>query len=111
MSHWNAADEISAQELKLRLEKGDRLVLLDVRQKWETDICRIAGSMHIPAGEIDRRLGEISPESEIVVYCHHGVRSAAAARHLRQRGFGRVWNLAGGIASWAKAIDLAMPQY
>ena len=103
--------EITPQELKLRLERGDRLVLLDVRQKWETDICRLAGAAHIPAGEIDRRADELSPESEIVVYCHHGVRSAAAAHHLRRRGFGRVWNLAGGIDSWARAIDPEMPRY
>src|SRR2546426_8314164 len=71
-------------------------MLLDVREDWETKLCRLPNAMHIPIEEIEVRIDELDPEEELVVYCHQGVRSAAVAEYLRQRGFKNVKNLAGG---------------
>ena len=104
-------DEISPQALKERLDRGDRPVLLDVRQDWETKLCRLDNSVHIPIEEIEFRTEELNPEDDIVVYCHQGVRSAAVANYLRQLGFKRAVNLAGGLDSWARAVDPSMRRY
>jgi adenylyltransferase/sulfurtransferase len=104
-------DEISPQELKARLDRGDRPVLLDVRQDWETKLCRLDDAVHIPIEEIEFRAEELNPDDEIVVYCHQGVRSAAVAAYLRESGFAKVTNLAGGLDHWARTIDRAMRRY
>ena len=104
-------DEMSATELKSRLEAGHPPVLLDVRQDWETKLCRLENSIHIPIEEIALRTEELSPESEIVVYCHQGVRSAAVAEYLRSLGFSNAKNLAGGLDSWARSVDPSMRRY
>ena len=104
-------DEISPQALKERLDRGDRPVLLDVRQDWETKLCRLDNAVHIPIEEIEFRTEELNPEDDIVVYCHQGVRSAAVANYLRQLGFKRAVNLAGGLDSWARAVDPSMRRY
>src|SRR3990172_5659717 len=89
-------DQITPQELKARLDRNDRRCLLDVRQVWETRLCRLDNAVHIPIEEIEVRTDELNSEDEIVVYCHQGVRSAAVAAYLRQLGFTKVKNLAGG---------------
>jgi rhodanese-related sulfurtransferase len=104
-------DEISPQELKARLDRGDRPVLLDVRQDWETKLARLANAVHIPIEEIEFRTEELNSADEIVVYCHQGVRSAAVAAYLREHGFARAVNLAGGLDQWARTIDPAMRRY
>ena len=103
--------EITPQELKTRLERDDRPLLLDVRQDWETKLCRLANAVHIPIEEIEFRTGELDPNDEIVVYCHQGVRSAAVADYLRQLGFRDVKNLSGGLDAWARAVDPTMRRY
>jgi adenylyltransferase/sulfurtransferase len=103
--------EISAKDLKTRLDSGQRPVLLDVRQDWETKLCRLDNSVHIPIEEIELRTEELDPKTEIVVYCHQGVRSAAVAEYLRGLGFPDVKNLAGGLDFWARTIDPAMRRY
>ena len=103
--------EITAAELKARLDRSDRPLLLDVRQDWETRLCRLPDAVHIPIEEIELRTEELSPEDEIVVYCHQGVRSAAVAGYLRQLGFKDVKNLAGGLDAWARAVDPTMRRY
>ena len=103
--------EITPRELKARLNRGDRLVLLDVRQDWETRICQIDGSLNIPLDQLGSRMAELGAGEEIVVYCHHGMRSLAAAGALSKRGFKKVLNLTGGIAAWAHEVDPAMNQY
>jgi adenylyltransferase/sulfurtransferase len=104
--------EITPQELKARLERNERPVLLDVRQDWETRLCRLENSVHIPIEEIELRTDELDPEDDIVVYCHQGVRSAAVAQYLReQHGFKNVKNLAGGLDLWARTIDPTMRRY
>jgi pimeloyl-ACP methyl ester carboxylesterase len=103
--------EISPQELKGRLAGAPRPLLLDVRQDWETRLCRLENSVHIPIEEIEMRTEELNPGDEIVVYCHQGVRSAAVAEYLRQLGFNDVKNLAGGLDHWARAVDPGMRRY
>ena len=102
--------DISPQDLKAKLDRHDSLVLLDVREDWETALCRLENATHIPIEEIEFRTTELDPADEIVVYCHHGVRSAAVANFLRQQGFKAV-NLAGGLDSWASSIDRTMRRY
>ena len=104
-------DEISAQELQARLAGTDRPLLLDVRQDWETRLCRLENAVHIPIEEIEMRADELSADDEIVVYCHQGVRSAAVAEYLRQRGFKNVKNLRGGLDFWARTVDTSMRRY
>lgn len=102
--------DISPQDLKTRLDRKDPLVLLDVREDWETALCRLENATHIPIEEIEFRTTELDAADEIVVYCHHGVRSAAVANFLRQQGF-KAMNLAGGLDQWAHAIDRTMRRY
>jgi rhodanese-related sulfurtransferase len=104
-------DEISPQELKARLDRGDRPVLVDVRQDWETKLCRLDNAVHIPIEEIELRTEELNPADEIVVYCHQGVRSAAVAAYLRELGFAKAANLAGGLDLWARTVDPSMRRY
>ncbi|HUI27821.1 MAG TPA: rhodanese-like domain-containing protein [Candidatus Kryptonia bacterium] len=103
--------QISPRELKQRIERGDHLVVLDVREPEEWALARLAVAVHIPMGEIAGRLHEIDPDQEIVVVCHHGIRSAQVASFLAQRDFPRVLNLAGGIDSWSLTVDPSVPRY
>jgi adenylyltransferase/sulfurtransferase len=104
-------NEMTPKELQARLGESQPPVLLDVRQDWETKLCRLENSIHIPIEEIELRTEELNPESEIVVYCHQGVRSAAVAEYLRSLGFSSVRNLAGGLDSWARSVDPSMRRY
>jgi len=104
-------NEITPQELKARLDRSDRPLLLDVRQEWETRLCRLDNAVHIPIEEIELRTEELDPTDEIVVYCHQGVRSAAVAEYLRSLGFKNVKNLAGGLDAWARSVDSGMRRY
>jgi len=102
--------EISAVELKARLDRSDRLVVLDVREPQEYQINRIDGSVLIPLGELGQRYGELDPSVEIVAQCKSGVRSAKAADFLREKGY-RVKNLKGGILDWIDKVDPSQPKY
>ena len=103
--------EISPQELKGRLDRHEPIVLLDVRDPWETALVRLDNAVHIPMDEIEMRADELDAREETVVYCHHGVRSAAVAEYLRSIGFARVMNLAGGVDEWARTVDRSMKRY
>jgi len=106
--------ETTVEELKARLDRGDRVWLLDVREKPEWDIARIQGATLIPLGELPRRLSEIpqGPDApDIVVYCKMGARSARAADLLREKGFPRVKNLKSGILAWSDRIDPRVRKY
>ena len=103
--------EMTPNELKARLDSGRPPILLDVRQDWETKLCRLENAVHIPIEEIELRTEELDPKTEIVVYCHKGVRSAAVAEYLRSLGFTDVKNLAGGVDFWAGTIDPNMRRY
>jgi len=104
-------DDISVEDLRSRLDQKRPIVLLDVREEWETRLCRLENSTHIPIEEIEFRTAELDPQDEIVVYCHHGVRSAAVAGYLRGIGFSKARNLAGGLDHWAQTIDRSMARY
>lgn len=102
---------ILPSELKQMMNAGRDFVLLDVREIWEYQLVHIEGAVSIPLGELPRRSRELSPVDEIVVYCHHGMRSLDAAYLLQQLGFKSVLSVAGGIDRWAKEIDPDMQRY
>src|SRR6202451_3014062 len=102
--------EIQVEELKRRLDAGDDLFVLDVREPHEYQICHINGHL-IPLGDLPRRVNELDSSREIVAHCRSGVRSAKAVAFLQQAGFKKVHNLAGGILAWADRVDPRMPKY
>lgn len=112
MDH-SAVPEITATELKRRLDAGEPLAIVDVREPWEWEIGNLAsrGARLIPLGELEERLGEIDPAGEMVLQCRSGARSADALRFLRERGFRRLHNLRGGILAWADEVDPTLPRY
>jgi rhodanese-related sulfurtransferase len=101
---------MSAPQLAAHLEKASPL-LLDVREPWEFDICSIEGSVNIPMGQLPQRLQELPSDREIVVICHHGIRSQQVIHYLRQQTLDRLVNLDGGVDAWARSVDLEMPVY
>lgn len=103
--------EIVPRDLKTRLDQGEPIMLLDVREPEEVAIVHLPGAVHIPMGDIPGRLHELDPDKEIVVYCHHGVRSMRVAMFLAQRDFAQVKNLAGGIDAWALDVAPGMTRY
>ena len=102
--------EIRPEELKRRLDNGEDILVLDVREPHEYEICHLRGHL-IPLGDLPRRVHELDSSREIVAYCKIGVRSAKAVEFLRSMGFRRVRNLTGGIDAWAQQIDSTMPRY
>ena len=107
----NAIPAITVEELKAKRDRGDSLTLVDVREPHEWAISDLKGSVKIPLATLPQRLEELSPESEIVVYCRTGGRSGNAVQFLRQRGYGKAINLTGGINHWAERIDPSLPKY
>jgi rhodanese-related sulfurtransferase len=103
--------EIEGRELNERLKRGERPMILDVREPEEVAIASFPGAIHVPMGEIPSRLAELDPEAEWVVVCHHGMRSANVAMYLVRNGFDRVANLIGGIEEWALTVDPSTPRY
>ena len=101
---------MTAPELATHLQTASPL-LLDVREPWEFDICAIDGSVNIPMGQIPQRLDELPTSAEIVVICHHGVRSQQVIWFLRNQSLGDLVNLEGGVDAWARSVDPAMPVY
>ena len=106
-------EQLTPTQLKAWLEDASRTppLLLDVREPWELDICRIAGSTPIPMRTVPLRVDELNRDHHTVVICHHGARSFQVAMFLEQQGFAHVFNLSGGVAEWARQADPAMPQY
>ena len=102
---------ISPKELKIRLDKGDKLVLVDVREEWEYSLAKLDGSILIPLGTLPQSLTKLNRDSEIVAICHHGMRSADATNFLIQQGFTNVKNLVGGIDAWSTQVDGTVPRY
>ncbi|HEU4385476.1 MAG TPA: molybdopterin-synthase adenylyltransferase MoeB [Anaeromyxobacteraceae bacterium] len=102
--------EVQVEELKRRLDAGEDVVILDVREAHEYQICNLGGLL-IPLGELPRRVHELDTSREMVVHCRTGPRSAKAVAFLRQAGFRKVRNLTGGISAWAERVDRSMPRY
>jgi len=110
--------EISVPDLQEQLKKSvsnpstESFYLLDVREPWEVELCRLPGAHSIPMGDIPSRAHqELDPDARIVVYCHHGVRSLNVVFWLREQGFERAQSLAGGIEDWARIADPSMARY
>jgi rhodanese-related sulfurtransferase len=104
--------EITATELKKRLDAGDEIQLIDVRQPDEYAFAKIEGAKLIPLGEVLNRMDEIDPDKETVVHCKMGGRSAKAIEVLERSGFkGKLTNLAGGITAWSNEVDPKVPKY
>jgi adenylyltransferase/sulfurtransferase len=105
-------EEITATELKRRLERGDDTQIIDVREPNEYEIARLENSKLIPLGQVVNRMGEIDETRETIVHCKGGVRSARAIEALKRAGFaGRLINLKGGITSWSNDVDPSVPKY
>ena len=103
--------DMTALQLATRLQRGDRLRLVDVREPHELAISHLEGAVNLPIGSLARHLSELDSAEEIVVFCKTGNRSARALELLRSAGFRKVWNLRGGINSWARDVDPKMPVY
>src|SRR5437764_8220576 len=97
-------------ELNQRLDRGEGLCVVDVREPHEYQICNLGGHL-IPLGDLPIRVSELDTSKEIVAHCRSGVRSARAVNFLRQAGFKKVHNLAGGILAWTDRVDPTMPKY
>src|ERR1039457_3068013 len=102
---------IEPAALRARLDRGDRVFILDVREPAEIAVAPFPGARHIPMGDIPSRLTELEPDRETVVVCHHGIRSAQVAMYLARMGFERGYNLVGGIDAWASSVAPDVPRY
>ena len=105
--------EITPTELRARLDRGDRVTIVDVREPWEWEIGNLGahGARLVPLNELPSRMDELNPEDELVMQCRSGARSARAAEFLRGQGFERVHNLEGGILRWSDEVDPSIPKY
>ena len=107
-----AMPEITAGELKQKLDSGEDVQIVDVREPNEVSIARIPNSIHIPLAQVINRMSEIDPNRETVVHCKMGGRSARAIQALKQAGFtGKLANLKGGITAWSNEVDPSVPKY
>ena len=105
------SEEITVKELKARMDRGEDLTVIDVREPYEYAIARIPGTKLIPLGQIEERAGELDPNTDIILQCRSGKRSADALNRLKARGFTRLKNLVGGITAWSDEIDPSVPKY
>jgi adenylyltransferase/sulfurtransferase len=103
--------EVTAPELRRRLERGDDLALIDVREPHEVEIARLPGAEVIPLGSLPERMGELDSSRDLVLFCHHGVRSMRALETLHRAGFRKLRSLQGGIDAWSREVDPAVPRY
>lgn len=103
--------DLTPAQLDRRLAEPEAPLLLDVREPWEFDYCRIEGSVLVPMGTIPSEYHHLDPARETVVICHHGVRSRQVAHFLERVGFDNIFNLAGGVDAWAREVDVHMQTY
>jgi rhodanese-related sulfurtransferase len=103
--------EITPAEMKERLDRGENFLLVDVREPWEHELCRIEGAKLIPMGSIPANLQALDVDEDVVCYCHHGMRSMDVTVWLRGQGVQRAKSLAGGIERWSLEIDQRVPRY
>ncbi|NUQ01990.1 MAG: ThiF family adenylyltransferase, partial [Armatimonadetes bacterium] len=103
--------EIEAPELAEQLQRDAPPVLVDVREEWEWELCRLEGAVHLPLSTVESRAAELPRDRPLVTYCHGGVRSLKALEKLRRAGFQNVRSLAGGIDAWSRLVDPRVPRY
>ena len=108
-----SVEQISVTQLKAWLDDmaSDKPVLLDVREPQEFAHCHIEGAQLMPMNTVPAQVQALDADRPTVVICHHGMRSAQVAMYLQQQGFGKLFNLSGGVAAWAAQVDSAMPTY
>ena len=104
--------EISVEDVKGKMDEGDSVTLLDVREPWEFETARISGAKLMPMGDVPSRAHqELDPDDHIIVMCHHGVRSMNVTVWLRQQGFENAQSMRGGIDAWSRRVDEKVPKY
>jgi len=103
--------EITTAELKKRLDAGEKVLLIDVREPWEYQVCRIEGAKLIPMRTIPANLQSLDVDEAVICYCHHGMRSLDVAVWLQKQGVESARSLAGGIDKWSAEIDPKVPRY
>jgi len=103
--------EIKPADVKARLDRGEKLVLIDVREPWEYELCRLEGAKLVPLGSLAASLNTLPDVDEVICYCHHGMRSMDAAVWLRFQGIEKAKSLAGGIERWSVEVDPKVPRY
>jgi rhodanese-related sulfurtransferase len=104
--------QITVEDVKAAIDKGETFTLVDVREPWEHELARIGGSKLIPMGDIPARVHqELDPDERIIAYCHRGVRSLNVVNWLRQQGFEKAQSMSGGIDRWSRVIDPKVPTY
>jgi rhodanese-related sulfurtransferase len=103
--------EITPGDVKARLDRGEKLILVDVREQWEYELCRIEGARLVPLGALAASLQTLPDVEEVICYCHHGMRSLDAAAWLRFQGIEKAKSMAGGIERWSLEIDPNIPRY
>jgi rhodanese-related sulfurtransferase len=104
-------ESISPVELAERFSKGEQVNLIDVREPLEYEIARVEGAKLLPLSQFNEWINDLKPEEEIIVMCHHGIRSANLCMFLVRNGFEKVFNLDGGIDLWSKEVDANIPRY
>lgn len=108
---WSGGEEVSPAQVASRLARGDRVSFLDVREPYEWGIARLPDARLVPLNSLPNALASLDRTADLVVYCHHGTRSAAAVAWLRDQGFTRASNLAGGIDRWSLEVDPSLRRY
>ena len=103
--------EISVHDLKRLIDGGAAGAVVDVREVWEHETCRIPGSVLMPLSNFAKHVADLDPAQPIYLYCHHGARSLQAAMWLRRNGFAKAASVKGGIDAWSLEIDPATPRY
>jgi adenylyltransferase/sulfurtransferase len=103
--------QITPVDVKTRLDRGEKLLLVDVREPWEYELCRIEGAKLIPMGSVPANLQALDTDEDVICYCHHGVRSLDVAVWLRGQGVEGAKSLAGGIERWSVEVDPQVPRY
>jgi rhodanese-related sulfurtransferase len=104
--------EITPEDVKAKFDRGESFTLLDVREPWEFEVARIAEAKLMPMGDVPARAHqELDPDEDIVVVCHHGVRSLNVTSWLRQQGFAKARSMQGGIDAWSRRVDGKTPLY
>jgi len=102
--------EISVSELKTRLDNGDDIQVIDIREDYEVEIATLGGE-HLPMGEVMDNLDKIRKDCDVIVHCRSGARSGNVVTYLTQNGYDNLYNLTGGILAWSAEIDSTVPQY
>jgi|TARA_B100001105_G_scaffold246687_1_gene230614 rhodanese-related sulfurtransferase len=103
-------DDLTTEEFKNYLTENE-VDLIDVREEWEIEICKITGAINSPMSQIEETFIELNPDHNLALYCHHGMRSMQVANFLLSKGFKSIVNLQGGIDAWSREIDTSLERY